>query len=1056
VTQPQAFGRYELLSRLTGGGMAEVFRARDTQRGTIVALKRILPNVAKDEDFIQMFEDEARIASQLEHPHIARTLDFGHVGTTYFIAFEFVDGKDLRAVFDHCVRAKEAPPLWFLIYVFTRICEGLSYAHSRKDAGGSPVLIVHRDVSPQNIVVSFGGDVKLIDFGIAKAAGKLSRTEVGAIKGKFGYMSPEQIGGGLVDQRTDVFSLGICMWELLTRTRLYDAPNEILVLEKIRRGIIQPPSSLNALIPPGLDRIVCKALAKDMDERYGSAKDLYRDLNALSKDTNTVATREQIAQYMRRTFPEAGRPPGGRDGEDLADARTPSAVRVQEVMMETQMAADNKGGSDLDVFEGLGKKNTGRPPAGALGGQSPAAPPSTVRNGGPPSSAPRSAPPPPPPARGASDAPPASLRGLASSPPASVPGMRVSAPAPPPPPGRAALPPVVAPPSRTASSSFPVAAPTTKPVAPEGAKLDMDWDDENEATHVYDKEGSSAEPAPQPPATAAAPATVPGSLPPLQPPAPKTQPMGVGSAPVPGMKRTLVGIQSPFQAPPPPPPPPGPPGSMAPPAFRAGSVPPPPSSVGGAFARASSIASAAPGPVAYPPPAPPPSLDAGPSQPPMLAAPPPSTYKSAPPPYLPPQVNTLPMAMPGPRPATPISHMPDMPPPPMANRMEATALLHPPERSRTGLVVGAVTALVVVAAGAFFLMPRRGEVVVSATDSKGDVSHIEVYVDGKKTECGTSPCVVGDVVSGTHTVKVVAEGYGTIPEQLVNVVSRQQSRAAFGLATSAEAPSTGVKVGGAQVGVKLYIDDKEIGAVPAEVRDLTPGSHRVRIAGGERYAAVEKNVTVAKDEFQDLGTVNLKVVKGKATITPGNPTGAKVYIVSGADRRELPTLPISVDIDTSKQWSLLATKLGYGDYTQPISFDDGQAEKTFVINLDVKQAVAAQPQVPQEAPPPYQPPAPAPPRPAARPQQPPANTTSSSGGGDTAPSGGEAFLNINSIPASSIVLDGKPIGNTPKLKYSVSAGSHTVLFVNTEQSFKKTVTVNVGAGETKAAIGKGD
>ena len=393
--------------------------------------------------------------------------------------------------------------------------------------------------------------------------------------------------------------------------------------------------------------------------------------------------------------------------------------------------------------------------------------------------------------------------------------------------------------------------------------------------------------------------------------------------------------------------------------------------------------------------------------------------------------------------------------------MEATALVYPPERSRTGLVVGGVTAVAVLAAAAFFLAPRKGEIVVSATDSKGDISHIEVYVDGKKTECGTSPCIVSEVVAGPHTVKVVAEGYPAIPEQTPNVLWHQQARAVFAMAltaATAEAAGTGVKVTGTQAGVKLYVDDKEIGQVPAEARDLSPGSHRVRIAGGDRYAAVEKNVTVAKDEFQDLGAVTLKVVKGKATITQGNPAGAKVYIVSGTDRRELPTLPISVDIDTSKQWSLVASKVGFADYNQPISFDDGQAEKTYVVNLDAKQTVAQNTGyvAPPQPPPQREAPSPPPPRQQPRQNSSSSSSTSSNGGGDTAPSGGEAFLNINSIPASSVVLDGKPIGNTPKIKYSVSAGSHTILFVNTEQSFKKTVTVSVGSGETKAAIGKAD
>ena len=1052
----QNFGRYELLERISAGGMAEVFRAKDKERGGIVAVKRILPHVAGDDEFIHMLEDEARIASQLEHPHIARTLDCGQVGGQYFIAFEFVDGKTIKAIFDRSVQKGDKPPLSHVVYIFARIGEGLAYAHARKDAAGAPVSIVHRDVSPQNIVISFNGDVKLIDFGIAKAKGKLSRTEAGAIKGKYGYMSPEQIQGSLVDQRTDVFSLGICMWELLTLQRLYDAPNEIMVLQQIRTSVIPPPSTLNPAVAPELDRIVCKALAKNVDERYRSAKELYRDLNLLSKDTNDVATRGQIAQYMRRTFPEVTPPrelsinEGGVEGagDDVSTAvggsplLRASARSGRKSEEPVAMSADNKGGSDLDVFEGLGKKSNARPsamPASAPRGNGPSAPPPSM-----------------PPSIRNSEPPPGTLRGL-NFPPAAAPSS--SAPptmrTPPPPPGRGALP-VVVPPPRSQSvppgqSSPPLR--TAPQEAKRGAKLDMDWDDEDEATHIFDKEASKSDPPPRPLPSSALPAA----------------PAARGSAPG---KRTLIGIPSPaLQAPPPPPPPPpAPPGLGGPQSMRS-SVPAPPSSVGGAFARASSIPSAAPGPVSAPPP-PPPTIDPRPSQlPPPPAANNPfvSTHRSsAPAPQMPPQTSTVPLPMPA-RPAR-SSQMPDMPPPPMMNRMEATALVRPPEASRTGFIIGICTSVVVVAAALFYLVPRKGTVRIAATDAKGDIDHMEVYVDGKKTDCATSPCVE-QASTGAHIVKVAAEGYGPVPEQTVDVSAGSEATATFALGAGGEHGTgdhgfpeggTGVKVSGNQHDVKLYVDDKEIGPLPAEAHDLAPGSHRIRIAGGDRYAPVEKNVTVAKDEMQDLGSQTLKVLKGKATITLSTP-GAKVYIVSGTDRRELPQLPIGVDIDTSKQWSLLASKPGFTDFNQPISFDDGQAEKSFDVSLAPKQAVSTTPYTPPSTP--YTPPTPHPQPPAPSHPAPSGNgdtsasSGSSSGSGTSsgsASSGDGAFLNINSIPASSIVLDGKPIGNTPKLKYGVSPGQHTVLFVNADQGFKKTVTVNVGAGETKPAIGRGE
>ncbi len=354
--RPKAFGRYELHSRISMGGMAEVFRAAYLPTNTQVALKRILAEVAEDEEFIKMFEDEARIASRLEHPYIARCLDFGEVDGEWFIAFEYVDGKDLRALFDRCVRTGDPPPLPFLLYVFSRIAEGLAYAHARKDDSGHPVSIVHRDISPQNIIVSFDGDVKLIDFGIAKAAGKLSRTQVGTLKGKFGYMAPEQVKGVEVDQRTDIFALGICLWEMLTLKRLFQADNELLVIEKVRNLAVPAPSAMGARCPPELDRVVLKALAKAPDERYRAGQDVYRDLNHVAAGLG-LTTRDQIAQYMQRAFPGA-RPATTMAGTD----GNMNARQVREMgAMATQQ--NDKRGSDLDIFEGLGRKGVAGPPS---------------------------------------------------------------------------------------------------------------------------------------------------------------------------------------------------------------------------------------------------------------------------------------------------------------------------------------------------------------------------------------------------------------------------------------------------------------------------------------------------------------------------------------------------------------------------------------------------------------------------------------------------------------------------------------------------------------------
>lgn len=388
--------------------------------------------------------------------------------------------------------------------------------------------------------------------------------------------------------------------------------------------------------------------------------------------------------------------------------------------------------------------------------------------------------------------------------------------------------------------------------------------------------------------------------------------------------------------------------------------------------------------------------------------------------------------------------------------MEATALVRP-QPSRTGLWVALGVAFTAAVAGAVFFLtsPRTGRVVVNVNDPKGvAINRVEIFVDGKKW-CDTTPCAIDPVPAGPHEVKVLADGFEVPAARAISVEARKESSLSFALAPAAGRGGTGVKVAGSQPGVKLFVDDREVGPLPAEVRDLTPGSHRVRIVGTDRYVTIEKNITIAKDEVLDLGPQQLKVVKGKITVTPGTP-GAKVYIVSGADRRELPILPISVDIDTSKSWQLEANRVGFTDYRQAVSFDDGQAEKTFVVTLDPRGAVATNP-----APPPVaQDPRPAPQPVALAPKPPKPTPAPTPDPGPSAPDpaaaggGGDSFLDINSIPVSNVLLDGKPIGTTPKIHVPVTPGTHTVVFVNAEQGLKKSVSVQVGAGETKKAIAK--
>ena len=305
VKKPTPFGKYFLLERINVGGMAEVFRAKafgveGFER--LVAVKRILPNIAEDKEFIRMFIEEAKLAVQLNHANIAQIFDLGVVDGAYYIALEHVHGRDLRGIFDRGRQVGEAMPVAQACFLVMKVCEGLDYAHNKRDQSGREISLVHRDVSPQNVLVSFEGEVKLIDFGIAKAAGKGSKTQAGILKGKFGYMSPEQVRGIPVDRRSDVFSCGIVLYELLTGERLFVGESDFSTLEKVRNVEILPPSTYNRKIPDELERIVLKALAKDVEDRYQNAIDLHDELQAFVYTAGEFYSRKDLAGWMKKTF----------------------------------------------------------------------------------------------------------------------------------------------------------------------------------------------------------------------------------------------------------------------------------------------------------------------------------------------------------------------------------------------------------------------------------------------------------------------------------------------------------------------------------------------------------------------------------------------------------------------------------------------------------------------------------------------------------------------------------------------------------------------------------
>lgn len=301
-------GDYELLERIGTGGMAEVYKARRAgEHGfeRVLAVKRILPHLAEDEEFVAMFIDEAKIAVQLSHPNIAAVHDLGRIDGQCFLVLDYVHGRDLRLLWEREREWRAPPHAGIACHVIARALEGLSHAHRATDGMGRPLDLIHRDVTPQNILVSFEGDVKIVDFGLAKAQGRAHATQAGVVKGKLAYLAPEQIRGQTLDPRVDVYAAGIVLWELLTGQRLFYSDTDLDTLRKVHEGYAAPPSSINTVIPPQLDEVVATALAKDPEARFQSAQEFLDALEEVIWDWGVVYKAAQIGAYVSHFFPEA-------------------------------------------------------------------------------------------------------------------------------------------------------------------------------------------------------------------------------------------------------------------------------------------------------------------------------------------------------------------------------------------------------------------------------------------------------------------------------------------------------------------------------------------------------------------------------------------------------------------------------------------------------------------------------------------------------------------------------------------------------------------------------
>jgi len=278
----QQLGKYHLVRRLALGGMAEVFLGKVAgPKGfeKTLVLKRILPHLAEDQQFVELFLSEAKIAAQLNHPNIVQIYDFGEFGGAYYIAMEHIDGPNLRFLLRRTIEKRTVLPIPLCVKIISMACEGLAYAHEFCDPQtGAPLHLIHCDVSPENILLSRNGTVKVVDFGIAKAAGVSPQTKVGTFKGKVSYMPPERIQGNPIDLRADIFSLGVVLYELLTGVKPFNAKTEVSILHAILQEPIVPVLNRRPDVPDQLSRILLRSLAKDPDNRYRSCREFQHDL----------------------------------------------------------------------------------------------------------------------------------------------------------------------------------------------------------------------------------------------------------------------------------------------------------------------------------------------------------------------------------------------------------------------------------------------------------------------------------------------------------------------------------------------------------------------------------------------------------------------------------------------------------------------------------------------------------------------------------------------------------------------------------------------------------
>ncbi len=341
---PLKVGRYEVLTHLATGGMAQIYLARQTGLGAFerhVVLKTILRERATDQRFVTMFLDEAKLAATLNHQNIAQVYEVDQADGAYFMAMEYVHGENARAILETTLRRGWTIPLELAVMIISGAAAGLHHAHERKGKNGQPLNIVHRDVSPANIMVGYDGSVKVLDFGIAKAEERATKTVGGTIKGKYGYMSPEQCKGKPIDRRSDIFALGICLYELTTLRRAFKGNDDFETMKRIVAGDVMLPSVAVPGYPRELEAIVLTAMANDVNARFQTAQEMIEALDSFAVRAKLTGSNTAMGRFMTQLFGTRREPwVEGANATDRTQVSEPDVDNEKTLLVEGRQPAD--------------------------------------------------------------------------------------------------------------------------------------------------------------------------------------------------------------------------------------------------------------------------------------------------------------------------------------------------------------------------------------------------------------------------------------------------------------------------------------------------------------------------------------------------------------------------------------------------------------------------------------------------------------------------------------------------------------------------------------------